>query len=212
LTEVELSAMYKRTFTREEKLDYGALLDKTSEEYHETILERVESQTEGGQQARIKKLEEDNRALTVANAFVVASEQAAQTEIIKLQKHNGFLEAHTATVSEHCEAETGKLEEKTETLAKEKEHEISVLRREYGELSGNYDALLERANAVWGTQEARISVLLNNNSNLVQEKSGRDAPIQSKDALISGLRVISKRTSPMETSFMRSKSPGMKGT
>jgi hypothetical protein len=90
-------------------------------------------------------------------------------------------------VSGHCEAEIGKLEEKTETLAKEKEHEISVLRREYGELSGNYDALLERANAVWGTQEARISVLLNDNSNLVQEKNGRDAAIQSKDALISGL-------------------------
>jgi preprotein translocase subunit YajC len=118
LTEEDLSAMYKRTFTREEKLDYSALLDKASEEYHETMRERVESQTEGGLQAKIKKLEEDKRALSVANAFVVASEQAAQTEIIKLQKHNSFLEAHTATVSEHCEAEIGKLEEKTETLTK----------------------------------------------------------------------------------------------
>jgi hypothetical protein len=86
-------------------------------------------------------------------------------------------------VSEHCEAEIGKLEEKTETLTKEKEHEISVLRREYGELAGNGDALLERANAVWGTQEARLSMLLKNNSNLVQEKSDLIKDITNRDQL-----------------------------
>jgi hypothetical protein len=90
-------------------------------------------------------------------------------------------------VREHCEAEIGKLEEKNETLTKEKEHEISVLRGEHGELAGNYDALLDRANAVWEFQEARISMLLDDNSDLVQEKSDRDTAIQSKEALISGL-------------------------
>jgi FtsZ-binding cell division protein ZapB len=61
------------------------------------------AQTEATLQARIKELEEDNRALSVTNAIVVASEKAIQAENSKLQKDNNLLEWHVDILHQHYE-------------------------------------------------------------------------------------------------------------
>lgn len=151
--------MFQHSYTREDKLADKALLDKVDEGYHETMRERYVSQIEASLQARIKELEGDNRALSVANSVVVTSEQASKTKIGKLQKANDLLEGRDTTNREHYDAEIKKLQEKNETLTKE----IS-----------SHDTATQ-------SKDVEVDKLKEQNGGLAQEK-------QSKDAVISELK------------------------
>lgn len=184
----------KRSVTGEETLAYQAHVDKGSEKY----LKWLASQTEEVLQARIKELEDDNRALSVANAHVVACEQTANKENSRLKAENDLLEDRIVTLSEHCDASTSKLEEKCQTLTTEisdhdaarqsKENEVSELNKQYEKQLGTFDALKEEATRVWKSGEARTSVLETDNAALTTKTRDRDAAILSKDAEISKLK------------------------
>lgn len=67
---------------------------------------QLASQIEADLQARIKKLEEDNQALFVAIANVVASEQAANWENSRLVSNQT---SYKTTLREYCDAGISKL-------------------------------------------------------------------------------------------------------
>jgi hypothetical protein len=163
--------MYARDSTRVENLEklvYKARTEEADEVYRGNMRKALAS--EGELQARIKKLEEDKRALTVANGTFQASEKAAKTESSKPQRSNDLLEKRIVTVSERHEAEVSKLKEKNETLTQE----IS-----------NLGAC---AKGEWDAFKAHVSKLETENSILAQQISDRDSTIQSRDADISELK------------------------
>ena len=171
--------MSKRSVTSEEKLNYQARMDEKSDEY----LKWLPSQTEEGLQARTKELEEDNRALSVANAHVVACEQAANRDNSRLLKNNDSLEVHIVTLGEHYDAEI----KNRDATVQSKDAVISDLENRYGEVVRDCNALRGLApDAGWESQKARISMLESNNAALTTRINDRDATTL-KDAVISSL-------------------------
>jgi hypothetical protein len=174
--------------TGEEKLVCQAHINNADEEeHHGDMRDPVTSQTEASFQARIKKLEDENRALVVSKSVIKASKQPDQTEIRRLQRKINFHEELHTTNSQHYDAEIKRLEEKNETLAKVKDDEISVLRKEYGDLSGTHDALLKRATTEWDSQAACISELQQEKSTLSKKISELTTNAELHDVNISWL-------------------------
>jgi chromosome segregation ATPase len=179
--------------TGEEKLVCQAHINNADEEeHHGDMRDPVTSQTEASFQARIKKLEDENRTLVVSKSVIKASKQPDQTEIRRLQRKNDVLEGRLTTNREHYDAEMKRLEEKNETLAKEKDDETSLLRKEYSDVAKTRDAILERAKSEWDSQAACISKLQEDKSTLTKGISDRDAAIKSKDDSISTLEETSR--------------------
>jgi chromosome segregation ATPase len=174
--------------TGEEKLVCQAHINNADEEeHHGDMRDPVTSQTEASFQARIKKLEDENRTLVVSKSVIKASKQPDQTEIRRLQRKINFHEELHTTNSQHYDAEIKRLEEKNETLAKVKDDEISVLRKEYGDLSGTHDALLKRATTEWDSQAACISELQQEKSTLSKKISELTTNAELHDVNISWL-------------------------
>jgi hypothetical protein len=147
----------------------------------EIMRKSLASQTE--LQARIKELEETNRALLVLSSVVIASQQTAKTEIIKLQHRNSFLEAHTAAVRENCDAKIGVLEEKNKGLTKEKNDKIILLKKNYRGLARARHAVGSRAKSEWNKQATLISELQEEKSTLSKEISELTTNAQLHDVI-----------------------------
>jgi chromosome segregation ATPase len=163
------NSMDERSVAGEERLDYQSRIEEANDEYRENMRKLVASQTEGSLQARIKQLEEDDRALAVANAKVKASEQVAKTEV---SNRDATVRSKDAAISD--------LEKK-----KEKEKNARL-----------YNALGQRANAEWLSQQASISMLETNTSELENQRatlakkvSNLGAAVLSQDASINRLEV-----------------------
>jgi hypothetical protein len=184
---------YIRSDTGEEKLVCQAHINNADEEqHHGDMRDPVTLQTEASFQARIKELEDANRALVVSVSVIKASKQPDQTEIRRLQRKNDVLEGRLTTNREHYHAEMERLDEKNETLAKEKDDETSLLRKEYSDVAKTRDAILERAKSEWDSHAACISKLQEDKSTLTKGISDRDAAMKSKDDSISTLEETSR--------------------
>jgi hypothetical protein len=168
------NSMDERSVAGEERLAYQSRIEEASAEYHENMRKLVASQTEGSLQARINALEDDNRALSVANADVKASEKAANTENIRLKGNNDSLEEHIVTLREHCDASISNLCERANAEVQSRDVEIIKLKEQYGALTKKSDHV-KLASAESQSKDALISELQKNFVDLTEENSTMDA-------------------------------------
>jgi hypothetical protein len=166
-------SMNQRSAAGEERLAYQARIEEGDED--ENLRQFLASKAEAGLQARIKELEDDNRALSVSNANIKASEQAANTENMRLKRNNDSLEGHVIALREHYDAGISHLYELANAAVQSRDAEIIKLKEQYGALTKENSDHVELASAESQSKDALISKLQKSLDDLTEEKSTMDA-------------------------------------
>jgi hypothetical protein len=168
------NSMNQHSVAGEERLAYQARIEEGNEEYHENMRQFLASKAEAGLQARIKELEDENRALSVSNA-IKASEQAANTDNMRLKRNNDSLEGHIVILRVHCDASISNLYKLASTEVQSRDAEIIKLKKQYCALTKEKSDHVEHASAESQCKDALISELQKSLDDLTEEKSTMDA-------------------------------------